>query len=400
MSAGPSSLDDYLSCQICFENFEEDGDHVPRILPCHHTLCESCIKGMIQLNKILCPECREEYEAKKQEKSFQQNKYILVQVSRKKKKNQKDEGPKVDMCPQHKKEIIFFCKEDGCRKAICKTCLTKEHKKHDVVEIEDKKKEALLKNIENTKKDLTQRISILFQAKDYVQRKTKLTVNGLKKAKEEMNKKFDVMIKEAENKMKDATAHIDGDVAMINENIVLLEQMRNNVAEEREATLEGLNCGQESLAEVINTAKVNICGTKTFNIKTFQSNQEISCGRFDEDMITITLPELTAFEEKTVPGKPIQKVTDASELKWKGKTATILVLLEKCSVCGVIITTMGAHSLMPSAQNTHVKLISTISGFVIRSLTDFQNEKSASKMLIPFRNEPSLIQITIINCTV
>ena len=318
MSAGPSSLDDYLSCQICFENFEEDGDHVPRILPCHHTLCESCIKGMIQLNKILCPECREEHAAKKQEKSFQQNKYILVQVSRKKKKNHKDEGAKVDVCPQHKKEIIFFCEEDGCKIPICKTCLTKEHKKHDVVEIEDKKKEALLKNIESTKKDLIQKISILFQAKDDVQRKTKLTMNDLKKAKKEMNKKFDVMIKEAENKMKDATTSIENDVAMINENILLLEQMKINIAAEREVTLEYLNDGQETVTELRSTVKVNICGIKRFNIKKFQAKQEISYGRFYEDTIKIFIPELTHFEEETAPGKTIPIVEDAPELKWEG----------------------------------------------------------------------------------
>ena len=338
MAKAPSSLDNYLSCQICFENFEENGDHVPRILPCHHTVCESCIKGMIQGNKIICPECREEHQAKKQGKSFQQNKYILVQMSRKK-KNEKDEGPKIDMCPQHKKEIIFFCEEDGCKKPVCKTCLTKEHKKHDVVEIEDKKKEALLKNIENTRKDLTQKISILFQAKDDVQRKTKLTVNDLEKAKEEMSKKFDVMIKEAENKMKDATARIDSDVAMINENNVLLEQMRNNVTAEREVTLEYLNDGQETVAELRNTVKVNICGTKTFKIKTFQAKQEISYGRFDEDSITIVIPDLADFEEKTAPGKAIPIVTDASELKWKGRIETVPEFVSKCVLYEDIHTT-------------------------------------------------------------
>ena len=86
MAAGPSSSENHLSCQICFENFEEDGDHIPRILPCLHTVCEKCVKGMIQENKIICPECREEHEAKKEEKSFQQNKYIVVQLSRKKKR--------------------------------------------------------------------------------------------------------------------------------------------------------------------------------------------------------------------------------------------------------------------------------------------------------------------------
>ena len=127
------------------------------------------------------------------------------------------------------------------------------------------------------------------------------------------------MIKEAEKKMKDATVRIDSDVTMINENILLLEQMRNNVAADREVTLESLNDGHETVNDVRNTVKVNICGTKTFNIKTFQARQEISYGRFDEDAITIVIPEFTDFEEKTAPVNVIPIVTDASELKWKGK---------------------------------------------------------------------------------
>ena len=155
-------------------------------------------------------------------------------------------------------------------------------------------------------------------------------MNGLKKAKEETNKKFDVMIKEAENKMKSATARIDSDVAMINENNVLLEQMRNNIAAEREATLECLNDGQETVAELRSTVKVNICGTKTFKIKTFQAKQEISYGRFDEDSITIVIPELADVEEKTASGKAIPIVTDTSELKWKGKIETVPDFVSRC----------------------------------------------------------------------
>ena len=160
------------------------------------------------------------------------------------------------MCPQHKKEIIFFCKEDGCKKPICKTCLTKEHKKHDVVEIEDKKKENLMKDIKEAKKDLTEKLNILIQTRKNVNEKTKDTVNELKKTMAVTNEKLRNMIKEVENKQKDTNMGIDADVMIINENIVLLEEIRRNMADEIEVTLKGLNDGQETLAEVINTAKL------------------------------------------------------------------------------------------------------------------------------------------------
>ena len=83
MAEGPPSLDFLLSCQVCFENFEPDGAHVPRLLPCTHTICHTCIGQLIQRNNIECPECRENHEAKREEKSFPQNKYILTQIKRK-----------------------------------------------------------------------------------------------------------------------------------------------------------------------------------------------------------------------------------------------------------------------------------------------------------------------------
>ena len=36
MAKAPRSLEEILSCQVCYEEFEEDGDRVPRILPCSH----------------------------------------------------------------------------------------------------------------------------------------------------------------------------------------------------------------------------------------------------------------------------------------------------------------------------------------------------------------------------
>ena len=78
------SLQFLLSCQICLEDFEEDGDLIPRILPCSHTLCERCL---IQLlggggGSFKCPECRAQHVAPSKEKSFPQNKYLLTVIKR------------------------------------------------------------------------------------------------------------------------------------------------------------------------------------------------------------------------------------------------------------------------------------------------------------------------------
>ena len=79
--------DYWPSCTVCLENYDEEGDHVPRLLPCSHTVCESCIKALIANDyrgndtlSLKCPECRKHHGAPDKEKSFTQNKYILDHI--------------------------------------------------------------------------------------------------------------------------------------------------------------------------------------------------------------------------------------------------------------------------------------------------------------------------------
>ena len=112
-------------------------------------------------------------------------------------------------------------------------------------------------------------------------------------------KEISIMQSEVENKMKDMKTYIDNNVSMIEENILLLlDQMTQNVTAEEDITLKSLKDGQEIVVEVGNTINANICGTKTFNVKTFQTNQNIDYGRFEEEALTIVLPEIKAVEEQ------------------------------------------------------------------------------------------------------
>ena len=65
------------NCSVCFEPYKQWGDHVPRILPCFHTLCEMCIQDLLDRNQFDCPECKTTHPAEKGAKSFKLNKYVL-----------------------------------------------------------------------------------------------------------------------------------------------------------------------------------------------------------------------------------------------------------------------------------------------------------------------------------
>ena len=73
-------ISDVFRCGVCLENYDENGQHIPRLLPCSHTLCESCIKDLIMNDTLVCPECRKKHRAENKEKSFPQNKYLLVHI--------------------------------------------------------------------------------------------------------------------------------------------------------------------------------------------------------------------------------------------------------------------------------------------------------------------------------
>ena len=123
-----SSMEDLLSCFICTNEFEQSGDHVPRLLPCTHTLCEKCIKELIASGSLRCPFDKITHPAKQKEKSFSQN--ILNQIRR----ISMEEKQKISRRrEEHGKELSLFCKEPGCQTPICVTCLRCHHRKHDFV---------------------------------------------------------------------------------------------------------------------------------------------------------------------------------------------------------------------------------------------------------------------------
>ena len=73
--------EDLLSCGICLEEYQNSGCHVPRLLPCTHTLCEKCLIELLGQQggaKLTCPECRTHHVAPPKQRSFPQNKYLLT----------------------------------------------------------------------------------------------------------------------------------------------------------------------------------------------------------------------------------------------------------------------------------------------------------------------------------
>ena len=94
------SLQESLTCPVCFEEFREKGENVPRLLPCSHSFCQRCIGQLIRNTRLECPTCRMKHEARNEGINFPQNKYILIMMRRR----PKFEGEEMDesrRCPEH-----------------------------------------------------------------------------------------------------------------------------------------------------------------------------------------------------------------------------------------------------------------------------------------------------------
>ncbi len=136
-----SSSEDHTHCTVCFEKYNLN-ERTPRILPCFHTLCHTCIKSLLKKrrNHLLCPVCRKNHKVEeKGAQTFQENAYIVSFIQNAKQSIATTSD--FPQCKLHNRELVFYCRNDSCKKTICAKGLREEHNEHDVVDVEDEHKE-------------------------------------------------------------------------------------------------------------------------------------------------------------------------------------------------------------------------------------------------------------------
>ena len=324
MAEAPQSFELLLSCQICFEDFEEDGDHIPRLLPCTHTLCHTCIGQLIQGNRIECPECREKHKAKKEQKSFPQNKYILTQIKRKSSQEQPP-AHEFQKCEEHGKELRLFCKEPDCEKPICRLCLRKHHKGHIIVAIEEQEKEELMEGLMRIYMNLGTKVEMMSQAKKNIGDRTKSVIEEIKKKKEEFDRHCEMMIKEVEGQNKLQNLLIDDEVSAMNSNLELLRSLKQNIEKEEEISHVEILNRQDTVKGIIENINAKLSGERLFEYPVipmggFYAHEFL--GEVTQDKITISLPK--HMEGILIP----RVIKDATEVQCTG---TFKFRIEKLS---------------------------------------------------------------------
>ena len=229
------NFDDTTHCPVCFEGYEESGRHLPRILPCFNTLCESCIKKLLKYtNFLICPIERDPHAAPAGELTFPQNKYIVTHL----RKNKKEDIQKIslveskfEICKTHERDMSLFCKEKHCQAPICSLCLLQSHKSHsieDVVEAQAQESEKLSAKISILRGDLQSYKNKMEILKKSMEDKHSECKAQIDEAKEEMEKLYDTLYTEAEDHRSKQQREMDDKIASVNERLVILDSIKEN----------------------------------------------------------------------------------------------------------------------------------------------------------------------------
>ncbi|XP_075887792.1 tripartite motif-containing protein 3b isoform X1 [Nelusetta ayraudi] len=138
----------FLVCSICLDHYRN-----PKVLPCLHTFCESCLQNYIPPESLTlsCPVCRQtSILPEKGVAALQNNFFItnLMEVLQRDSECSRLESCSVLesvsaaaagkplCCPNHEGKVMeFYC--ESCETAMCLECTEGEHREHVTVPLRD-----------------------------------------------------------------------------------------------------------------------------------------------------------------------------------------------------------------------------------------------------------------------
>ena len=257
-------------CQVCFESYEENGEHLPRILPCAGLICEKCIIELLDGSSIDCPECGSKHAAKNGVKSFPQT--VLPRAKRKAPERSQD-GEK---CKKHGQDACINCDELYCTRAVM-LFLQNHCKVKEEAEAEEEEFETLFSDLETVSRNLRSYKTKILVAKEKLEKKNATCINKMKARKRELrkmipkdspllrmlNSSFSEPIQRVTNEIGKIDVGIDGQVASIDKKLVLLDGIKEITDES--ATHDDIKSSMNIITRIAEQIKAEWLGVKQYN---------------------------------------------------------------------------------------------------------------------------------------
>lgn len=141
--------DDLTTCAVCLNVYRQ-----PKLLPCDHTFCASCIRDLADHHngsEFPCPSCHTATSIPPGGvASLPANIYVQTRTCR-----QKLGTP--DICKIHDEKLVFYC--NNCEEGICASCKLTEHEQHeteDLATLVSKMRKVLQSEMRIVQRDLCQ----------------------------------------------------------------------------------------------------------------------------------------------------------------------------------------------------------------------------------------------------
>ena len=196
-SLGLLKLKEELTCPVCLDHYTN-----PKTLPCLHSFCQPCIKGLPLDKKnetyyLSCPNCRHHTELPEGgvgafPVAFYLNNLKDVHSLMKKTANLSTSRLDISVatCTDHGKPLEFFC--ETCDRIICSHCSVRDHKHHDCDLIADsytkhcQKLREHLSPVDKKKEELNKVLSALAEREGEIREREEGVLKEIHEMVEEM----------------------------------------------------------------------------------------------------------------------------------------------------------------------------------------------------------------------
>ena len=242
---------DYPICSVCLEGFTHDGDGCPKLLPCSHTLCVSCIlklRGASRWGTIQCPECRVFHQLPLDgTNGFPTNRYVLHILVLAKKTIEQEKTHLDDLlCEVHLKPCVMFCLKKECWMTLCAKCPVQEHHEHNVVSLAECIQESqelihMKQGVADVRQSLENYEAQVNEARQIFLKKESEANEAIEKTATELKLMIDKTSKELKKKVRqscdDELEHLDAILDDVNPNIELGRTIEHDIADRSEKNI-------------------------------------------------------------------------------------------------------------------------------------------------------------------
>ena len=357
---------DLMVCSVCSHDYEVEGEHVPYILSCFHTVCGACIRDKLKQGPSLkCPECDAEYYGRNGTENIRKNEYIISYIKKPANRFPKKEDRTVGRekeCSKHGKELNLFCNESRCQTPICISCLKDEHKAHDFSDLDEVTEEicaALLEDVQWMKDTLQRKKDDFLKVQktvsqncqectlDIIDVKTDL-VNEINQRAAELVHDITEQKSKVDSRVSEAIANIDEKLIMVKEFEVVA--MNKSIFEVETKKLQKFKCAKDEI-------KSTISETINYTILTY-----VKCGDMS-NCLSLLGGKLTEMRQQ-MGMETTESVSKDSAAKTDLNKKVHEVIQQKIPACSV---SRGSLLQEKGDSNLSVRTTSTECTFEIQS---------------------------------